>query len=132
MNKPARKGTFLPWHQDRWTHLDRDPRITLWTALDPATKANGCVQIIPASHRMGIINKQDGSGFLTPAQAAEHCPAEKAVYLELKAGKCALLHNWLLHASDVNQTDIPRRAFSDYYMDAATRSSKNETFTRVF
>ena len=29
MNKPARKGTFLPWHQDRWTFLDRDPLITL-------------------------------------------------------------------------------------------------------
>src|SRR3954471_16348117 len=28
MNKPARKGTFLPWHQDRWTHLDRDPVVT--------------------------------------------------------------------------------------------------------
>src|SRR5437773_152261 len=25
MNKPAHKGTFLPWHQDRWNHLDRDP-----------------------------------------------------------------------------------------------------------
>ena len=29
MNKPARRGTFLPWHQDRWTSLDRDPLITL-------------------------------------------------------------------------------------------------------
>ena len=28
MNKPANKGTFLPWHQDRWTALDRDPQIT--------------------------------------------------------------------------------------------------------
>src|SRR5688572_21952383 len=42
MNKPARKGTFLPWHQDRWTMLDRDPLVTTWTALDPATIANGC------------------------------------------------------------------------------------------
>jgi len=43
-----------------------------------------------------------------------------------------LLLGKLLHASDVNQTDLPRRAFSVCYMDAATRSSKNETFTRVF
>lgn len=27
MNKPAQKGTFLPWHQDRWAFLDRDPLI---------------------------------------------------------------------------------------------------------
>ncbi|MEO6847941.1 MAG: phytanoyl-CoA dioxygenase family protein, partial [Chthoniobacterales bacterium] len=44
MNKPANKGTFLPWHQDRWTFLDRDPKLTVWTAIDPATKENGCVQ----------------------------------------------------------------------------------------
>ena len=37
------------------------------------------------------------------------------------AGECALLHNWLLHSSDVNHTDIPRRAFSVCYMDAQTR-----------
>src|SRR6476661_7180908 len=47
MNKPAHKGTFLPWHQDRWSDLDRDPLVTVYTALDPATIANGCVQVIP-------------------------------------------------------------------------------------
>ena len=51
MNKPARKGTHLVWHQDRWSNLDRDPLITIWTALDPATRANGCVQVIPGLHR---------------------------------------------------------------------------------
>jgi len=131
MNKPARKGTFLPWHQDRWRDLDRDPLITLWTALDPATIANGCVQIIPGSHR-SLINPDHPYGFLTPELAAKHCPREKAVQLELAAGECVLLHNWLLHASDVNQTDIPRRAFSVCYMDAATRSTGGETFNRVF
>ena len=51
MNKPAHQGTFLPWHQDRWSALDRDPLVTVWTALDPATRDNGCVQLIPGSHR---------------------------------------------------------------------------------
>jgi ectoine hydroxylase-related dioxygenase (phytanoyl-CoA dioxygenase family) len=132
MNKPARKGTFLPWHQDRWRDLDRDPLITLWTALDPATTANGCVQIIPASHRLGLINPDHAYGFLTPQLAAKYCPPEKAVHLELGAGESVLLHNWLLHASDVNKTEIPRRAFSVCYMDAATKSAGGETFTRVF
>jgi ectoine hydroxylase-related dioxygenase (phytanoyl-CoA dioxygenase family) len=125
MNKPAHKGTFLPWHQDRWTHLDRDPLITLWTALDPATVANGCVQIVPGSQNLGLVNPAHGSGFLTPEQAATHCPKEKVEYLELKPGEAALLHNWLLHASDVKKTDIPRRAFSVCYMDAATRHVRN-------
>ena len=132
MNKPARKGTFLPWHQDRWSFLDRDPLITLWTALDPATVANGCVQIIPGSHKLGLVNPEHNSGFLTEAQAAEHCRPEKRVYLELEAGEVALLHNWLLHASDVNKTDIPRRAFSVCYMEAATKTNKGKTYPVVF
>jgi phytanoyl-CoA hydroxylase len=132
MNKPARQGTFLPWHQDRWSYLDRDPLITLWTALDPATKANGCVQIIPGSHKFGLINKEHLSGFLTKEQAAAQCTPDKTVYLELRPGEVALLHNWLLHSSDVNKTDIPRRAFSVCYMDAATRAATGEKYTTIF
>jgi hypothetical protein len=132
MNKPSRRGTVLPWHQDRWVHLDRDPLITLWTALDPATKANGCVKIIPGSHKLGVINPRDGSGFLTDEQALEICKQEKVEYLELEAGEVALLHNWLLHSSDVNTSDIPRRAFSVCYMDARTKASGGETFNIVF
>ena len=132
MNKPAQRGTLLPWHQDRWSSLDRDPLITVWTALDPATIKNGCVQVIPGSHHKGVINPSHGSAFVTEEQAAEHAPDEKAVYLELAAGEVVLLHNWLLHRSDVNRTDIPRRAFSVSYMDARTRDGGGGTFPRIF
>ena len=132
MNKPARKGTYPPWHQDRWTHLDRDPLITLWTALDPATIANGAVQIVPGSHKAGLINPSHGSGFLTSEQAEQHAPADEIVYLELKPGEAALLHNYLLHASAVNETDVPRRAFSVCYMDARTVVQGGERYSVVF
>lgn len=127
MNKPARRGTFLPWHQDRWTSLDRDPEITIWSALDPATKANGCVQILPGSHKQGLVNPSHPSGFLSDAQAAEHATPDRIVYLELEPGEVALMHNYLLHASDVNNTDISRRAFSVCYMDGETESGKGFT-----
>jgi hypothetical protein len=133
MNKPAHKGTYLPWHQDRWKFLDRDPLVTVWTALDPATVGNGCVQVIPGSHKKGLINPDHDSGFLTKDQAAEHCPTDKVVYLELKAGEVTLLHNWLLHCSDVNKTDISRRAFSVCYMDGKTKHHKgSEEYTTIF
>lgn len=124
MNKPAGKGTWLPWHQDRWNWLDKDPELTIWAALDPATQANGCVQIVPGTHRIGLVNPDHASGFLTEEQAAEQAPPEKVVFLELEAGDVALLHNRLLHASDVNRSDQSRRAFSICYMDAATRNVK--------
>src|SRR5690606_3937412 len=78
MNKPASKGTVLRWHQDRWSFLDRDPLLTVWTALDPSTVANGCVQVIPGSHRGGLVNPDDTSGFVTDDQAAQHCPPDRA------------------------------------------------------
>lgn len=133
MNKPAGQGTLLPWHQDRWSFLDRDPLVTVWTALDPATVANGCVQIIPGSHRGGLINPQDPSGFVTDEQATEHCPPDQVMHLELAAGEVVLLHNWLLHTSDVNRTDQSRRAFSVCYMDArTTHVTGGESYPTIF
>lgn len=132
MNKPAQQGTKLPWHQDAWTALDRQPLITLWTALDPATIANGCVEVIPGSHKMGLINPSHGSGFLTEQQSEQLCTKDKVMHLELEPGEVALLHNWLLHSSDVNRTDISRRAFSVCYMDADTVASNGEQFTPLF
>lgn len=124
MNKPAGRGTRLPWHQDRWSNLDRDPRITLWSALDPATAENGCVEVIPGSHRK-LLNPDHPSGFLTEAQAAGLDP-NTAVRLELEPGEVVLLHNWLLHASDRNRSAQSRRAFSVCYMDASTRYTNGE------
>lgn len=130
MNKPARQGTRLPWHQDRWSFLDRDPLITIWTALDPATRENGCVEIVPGSHHE-LLNPAHGSGFLTQEQA-QQAADRQTQWLELEAGEAVLLHNWLLHASDVNRSAQSRRAFSVCYMDARTRASNGDSFSTVF
>ncbi len=100
MNKPANQGTWLPWHQDRWSHLDRDPLITVWTALDPATRENGCVQIIEGSHRFELLNPEHPSGFVSEEQAERLLSEHPVVYLELEPGEAVLLHNWLLHACE--------------------------------
>ncbi len=124
MNKPANGGSSLQWHQDRWNFLEPDPLITVWTALDTTTVANGCVQIIPGSHQWGVINPENPAGFLTQQQMQEHCDPAESVHVELKAGQAVLLHNWLLHRSDVNRTDIPRRGLSVCYMDRRTCDSR--------
>ena len=138
MNKPAGGGTDLRWHQDRWTHLDRDPQITVWTALDPTTISNGCVEIVPRSHRQ-LRNSIDASGFLDSEQI-HHLDQQirsgdygcETVHLELEEGEAVLLHNWTLHRSGTNATDTSRRAFSVCYMDAATRSLRGSSFSSVF
>ena len=132
MNKPAGHGTMLPWHQDRWTHLDRDPQITVWTALDPATMENGCVQVLPGTHKLGLVNPEHPSGFVSEEQAGEILKDHKPVLLELEAGEAALLHNWLLHSSDTNRSNIARRAFSVCYMDAATVDKNGGEYPLIF
>jgi hypothetical protein len=120
MNKPAGQGTHLPWHQDGglvW-ELDRDPEVTVWVALDPATRANGCLQVISGSHRLGLLTRQGST--LSTELAARHCPEDAIEFLELAAGEALVLHNFLLHRSGVNATPAPRRGFTACYMDGRT------------
>jgi len=129
MNKPARQGTLLPWHQDAWTNLDRQPLVTVWTALDRATIDNGCVEVIPGSHKLGLVNPTHGSGFLSEEHVEKYCVGAKTAFIELEPGESVLLHNWLIHRSDVNRTQIPRRAFSVCYLDARTETKDGARFT---
>jgi len=122
MNKPAGQGTVLPWHQDGGTvwALDRDPLVTVWVALDSATQANGCLEVIPESHRLGLLSTFGST--VRPEDVERHCPPERVQPLEVAEGHAVLLHNWLIHRSGVNPTSIPRRAFTVCYMDGRTQS----------
>lgn len=132
MNKPAEHGTHLPWHQDvgvGWG-LDSNPEVTIWTALDAATVENGCMQIVPGSHKHGVINEMH---FPSEEDQARYAREEDCIHLEAGEGEAILLNNLLLHRSARNPTGNPRRAFSIAYMDAATRAVKTgETFPVIF
>ena len=122
MNKPAGQGTVLPWHQDGgdvWA-LDRDPLVTVWVALDPATRANGCMEVVPGTHRLGLLSLYGST--VEEEHVKVHCPAERVQPLEVEAGHAVLLHNWLIHRSGVNPTSVPRRALTVCYMDGRTQS----------
>jgi len=132
MNKPANKGTELPWHQDvgKGWGIDTNPIVTTWTALDDATVETGCMQIVPGSHKLGILNEVH---YTSEEDQETYCTKEKIVDLEVEAGEAILLHNWLLHRSGINQTGQARRAFSVAYMDASTKNVKSgQLFPIIF
>lgn len=131
MNKPAYHGTRLVYHQDRWSNLDRDPLLTVWTALDPATRENGCVEVYPGTHRY-LMNPNHPSGFLSKEQIDKLTTSGEPDYLELQPGEAVLLHNWTIHGSDGNRSSQSRRAFSVCYMDADTVAQPAETFSVIF
>jgi hypothetical protein len=134
MNKPAQRGTILPYHQDAGSQwgLDRSPKITIWTALDDATVANGCMQVIPGSHKLGLFSEHGHT--ITEEQEAKYARDEDSVYLDAKAGEALLLDNLMLHRSGINTIDCPRRAFSVCYLDGATRTVRDPQcgFPQVF
>lgn len=55
------------------------------------------IHLIPRSHKLGCINPDHHSGFLTEEQAHQHCDPKKEVCLELQPGDIALLHNYTIH-----------------------------------
>lgn len=132
MNKPAGQGVLLNWHQDGTGHwgLTIAPQVTIWTALDDISPVNGCLRIVPGSHKSMVTAGRD---FLNEEEIAIHAPVEKQMPLQMAHGEVVLLHNWTLHRSEPNQTDRPRRAFSTCYIDAETRHrDTGEAFPKIF
>jgi phytanoyl-CoA hydroxylase len=112
------------WHQDE-THIPtRDRSLTaIWIALDDATTANGCLWVIPGSHRAGVLypdQEQDDPRFdcTREAYGFRH-RVEDAVPVELPAGAALVFDGYLLHRSLPNTTDRgTRRALVNHYMSA--------------
>ncbi len=134
--KAARGGTHLPWHQDggRFWGLDRDPILQIWTALDDAPAAAGCVEVLPGSHRAGLATPL--GGVVPEAHVQARGADARAFALPAVAGEAVLIHNHLWHRSGVNETATPRRAFTVCFMSAETRCLRTKraprSFVRVF
>ena len=129
MNKAAQGGTALPWHQDGGTFwgIDRMPTLQIWTALDDAPEAAGCLEFVPGTHADGLCTIHGGS---VPAEFLPR--AASALRLPVEAGEAVLIHNHVWHRSGVNTTGQPRRALSFCYMDAATRCLRTKRAPRHF
>ena len=69
---------------------------------------------------------------MSDESVAQHCSETDAVHVELEAGEVALLHNWTMHRSDVNRSEIARRAFSVCYTDARTKHPDGATYPVIF
>ncbi len=114
--KPAHFGSPHPWHQDEPYFKDMAvPVVTIWIAVDRATEANGCMQVIPGSHLKGVVERKTHRFFL----ADDEVDTSGAVHAELEPGGALLFHSRLLHGSGPNRTDKSRRSMICRYCDVS-------------
>lgn len=109
--KSARFGSPIEWHQDFafYPHTN-DDLLAVGVALDDCTLENGCMLMIPGSHR-GPIWSHHQDGLFVGAVDVEKAgiDAAAAVPVPVRAGGITLHHCRTLHASAPNTSQNPRR-----------------------
>lgn len=138
--KEPKVGGAWTWHQDYGYWYNNGclfPYLaSCMIAVDRATRANGCLQVLKGSHHMGRIDHgpvgdQTGAD-LERVRAAEQ-RLEK-VYCELEPGDGIFFHCNLLHRSDQNRSDQPRWAFICCYNAARNdpyKESRHPRYSRL-
>jgi ectoine hydroxylase-related dioxygenase (phytanoyl-CoA dioxygenase family) len=96
-------GAAVPWHQDiEYWAINPPLNVTVWLAIDPATRANGCLQVIPGSHRQRFEHRPVAGQMLDQEAQVALADLPEPVALELDAGQFAVFNERLLHHSAPN------------------------------
>jgi hypothetical protein len=112
--KDAKVGGAWTWHQDYGYWYQNGVLFPLLTsvfiAVDPCTKENGCLQVIPHSQNLGRIEHvltgdQAGADQSRVDEILKRLPLE---YVEMEPGDALFFHANLLHRSDQNRSENPR------------------------
>ncbi|NKB69281.1 MAG: hypothetical protein GKR89_19600 [Candidatus Latescibacteria bacterium] len=116
MMKPPHHGTVTDWHQDSmaWPQFAPQNHVSCWVALDDATVANGCMTVLPGSHKWGGISQQHKARFLANPLVPEPVP------VELPAGSCLFHHGLNFHRTGANATPHRRRGLALHYIRSET------------
>jgi ectoine hydroxylase-related dioxygenase (phytanoyl-CoA dioxygenase family) len=117
--KSARISFASPWHQDQ-AYWGGAPKYSIWIALEDATLENGCLRIIPGSHREALAhaNIRDNNGFVNRIRD-EDLKDARILDAPLNAGDILVFHDCLLHSSYPNRSGQDRWSFIPTYRDAS-------------
>ena len=128
-------GRATPWHEDSSYWNGRlssfDKIITVWLALDRSWQENGCMRVIPGTHRNGFSDYEDVDSkenlFTTQIKNVDE---SKAVYFELEPGQCSLHDSRIIHGAKANTSPYRRCGFTMRYFstEAKVYSEKNPGF----
>ena len=122
--KPAEAGGVNMWHQDAplWPVIEPMGGVAAWVALDDVDGSNGCMSMVPGSHRWG-----DNMSLLSSLDSLDDLPSEfkghvvKAELCPVRKGEAHYHHALTWHSSQANRSTRPRRAIACHYMLPDTR-----------
>ncbi|HRJ42299.1 MAG: phytanoyl-CoA dioxygenase family protein [Caldilineaceae bacterium] len=129
--KPPHIGREKPWHQDHaYFELSLNTRVVgAWIALDEATTENGCMIVIPGTHRQGPVvhfKRRDWQICDT------HINNRGAVAVPLKPGGCLLFSSLIHHGTPTNHSGLRRRAVQFHYRPLSAPKTSVEERLAIF
>ena len=110
------------WHQDERFIPTRDRSLVgAWIAVDDADIDNGCLWVLPGSHRTGQLWPTRDHGkpeLFDPTDESFGFDDEAAIPVEVSAGSVVFFNGYLLHRSLPNRSTRRRMALVNHYMNA--------------
>jgi ectoine hydroxylase-related dioxygenase (phytanoyl-CoA dioxygenase family) len=107
-----------PWHQD-WFYWEGAHKISVWIAMDDATPENGCLKMIPGSHKRAFDKTvRDGNAFVNQIddKELEGLPVST---LAVERGGAVFFHDRAVHSSYPNTARKDRWSLISTYRDAS-------------
>ena len=130
--KEPRQGGAWEWHQDYGYWYQNKclapEMLSIWIALDPSTRVNGCLQVLPDSHKLGRLDhlRVNGQTVVDEEYLAAALDRFDLEYVEMAPGDALVFDCNLLHRSDANTSDQPRWGYIASY-----NAVENEPFRQV-
>lgn len=128
--KPAAKGREVPWHQDgEYWPMRPLATCSVWIAVDPVSRSNGCMRFIPGSHRQPALYRHHVTErenlVLNLELDRDQFDESQAVDVELEPGQMSLHDVRMIHGSAANTSGRRRAAFIMRYMPATSHYDRS-------
>jgi len=110
MTKQPGFSSATLWHQDnRYWSFDERNLVSVWLAVGDETKQNGCLRVIPGTHRMDFEpGRFDASLFLRPDRPANKALIAQSKAVPLRKGDVLFFHSKLFHAAGRNLSQVTK------------------------
>ncbi len=123
--KPAGDGRVVPWHQDGdYWPIRPLATCTVWVALDHSGPENGCLRVVPGSHKKREtlaheqVEREDWA--LNQTLVSGTFDPNDAVDVVLEPGQMSIHDVFMIHGSEANRSTQRRAGLAIRYMPATS------------